>query len=75
MGRKRYVRWASALPNLGSVNSTTRIRVLLALLAVATGALVFALFRDDAPIAVDDNSMPFGELSTLVEMGEASKRR
>ena len=70
MGRKRYVRWASALPNLGSVNSTTRIRVLLALLAVATGALVFALFRDDAPIAVDDNSMPFGELSTLVEMGE-----
>lgn len=64
----RYVGVVVWTPIVRSVNSTKRIRLLLVLLAIATGALVFSLFREPAPAAAAP-SLEFGELAALIDEG------
>ncbi len=65
MGRTLYVPTIGVTPTIREVTSTTRVRLLLVLLAVATAFLVFVTFGGDDPVAPP--STEFGELALLVE--------
>ena len=63
---------AASAPTLGGVNQTTRIRLLLVLLAIASGFLVFSIFRDgnvEPPL----EPLGFSDFIAHVDNGEVSE--
>ena len=71
IGRKRYVRWPERTPTLASVTTTTRIRLLLVLLSIASVTLGFAVFGDSETVESPPD-LAFSEFVSNVDRGHVA---